>query len=108
MRLYREADLAKIRACFDAARDGAEKIPRHRLNDALKQMGSAPTKEILDDARIINGVDFDAFVHINDSCRTARVERERKKAGFSDEKIEQFRDLFNTFDKDHSGNIDCS
>jgi len=53
-------------------------------------------------------VDFDSFVAVVDSCREEFVENQRKFAGFSEERIENFQNMFQRFDKDSSGDIDTA
>merc|ERR1719323_1675578 len=51
------------------------------------------------------GFGFDEFVTLVDSCRAELVAKERKKAGFTDEKIAELRRVFDQFDTDRSGVI---
>uniref|UniRef100_A0A7S1RME9 EF-hand domain-containing protein n=1 Tax=Alexandrium catenella TaxID=2925 RepID=A0A7S1RME9_ALECA len=51
-------------------------------------------------------LDFDDLVQEIDQCREAKVAKQRKKAGFSTEELENFKSLFEMFDKDSSSHID--
>mmetsp|Transcript_57813 Transcript_57813/g.163142 ORF Transcript_57813/g.163142 Transcript_57813/m.163142 type:complete len:1165 (+) Transcript_57813:75-3569(+) len=105
MRLHREQELAHIREEFDTHADRATGLMNQRyVVFGLTSLGHEPPKDLL--AMTVAELDFDTFVGIVDSCRNSFVIKQRKKAGFSDEEIEKFKDLFNRYDKDKSGEID--
>lgn len=51
-------------------------------------------------------LDIDDFIDLVDACREDFVAQEKKKAGFTDEELEQYKESFESFDKDNSGLID--
>lgn len=105
MRLYREQELSSIMLSFvEFAGSESGVVSGNTLRCTLEAVGyEFPTKLAKDRSKY----DFDAFVGLVDRCRAEVVAREKKKAGFSDAKIERFEQLFSDFDKDRSGNIDA-
>jgi len=110
MRLYREAELEKMRGVFDSFRDPdpAALLPLAELIPALGALGHEPPEATLQRLNRFssNGLDFDDFVGVVDSCRTNLVARQRKNAGFNDQEIEHFWELFKNIDRDDSKQID--
>jgi len=107
MRMFREDELRKISHVFNNYKDESNSMPLNHIKHALADLQhQAPSKVQLSMRPF--GMDFDAFVGIVDSCRTDLVARERKKAGFTDERIQHFQEEFDRFDKDHSGEIDTT
>ncbi|CAE8634015.1 unnamed protein product [Polarella glacialis] len=52
------------------------------------------------------GLNCDQFVALVDECRAHFVTTQKKKAGFTDAEIENYLEVYEGFDKDHSGKID--
>jgi len=52
--------------------------------------------------------DFDSFVAVCDMCRRKVVAESRKKAGYTDEEVEAFKQIYEFYDKDKSGEIDMT
>jgi len=108
MRNHREKELLRIAAVFDANKDRESGVlPRPKVVEALAELDHEPPKALLLKNNTHN-FDFDAFVGLVDSCRNAWVSKQRKKAGFSKQQIQEFQDLFDKFDKDKSGEIDMT
>jgi len=104
MQMHRKKEILKMRAAFDGEeRNGivleggllsaAEKLDQELSDEMLKEIPKA-------------GVDFEVFVQMMDGCRAGWVTRQRKKAGYSDQEIEHYQDMFNKYDKDRGGSID--
>jgi len=105
MSLHREKEVTKMVAVYNAHKQGAA-MPKADIADALKALGHEPPKNLALKAASGGNIEFDAFVNMVDSCRIAHVEKERKKAGFSDDEVAEFQKLFDKYDKDKSGEID--
>jgi len=105
MRLHREDELNKILEVFKRyqAEDGAMKGSdlRDALEELEQELPAGTTTGQL--PKVLN---FDAFVDLCDWCRKDMVEKERKKAGFTDDQLANFQELYNRFDEDKSGEID--
>jgi len=112
MHIRREEELGKVREVFEARLDRSTgKMPGMQLMDALQDLGSdALELQLLLGPRLPevqrSELDYDDLVAEMDACRSAKVKKQRKKAGFTDEEIERFKELYESFDKDHSGEID--
>jgi len=108
MRLFREEELTRISAIFDEYVDRKTgMMPKKKVAMALEGLESNQPKALVDKHNSSeNGMDFDAFIALVDACRTDRVSKERKKAGFTDERIDELQALFDRFDKDNGGEID--
>jgi len=106
MRLFREEELENISNIFEEhAKDDI--LPRQKIPKALDTLEPDPPKALLAQAlKEKDGLDFDSFVGVVDACRNDRVVRERKKAGFTDERIQELLELFERYDKDGGGEID--
>lgn len=109
MRMHREQELRKISGVFykEMQRVQGTKEERGRLSNATLRAALATLGEAAEgDLRVWGDLDFDGFVKLADLCRAERVAKEKKKAGFSDERIEQFQESFTRFDTDRNGEID--
>jgi len=105
MQLHREAELRSIASVFNSLKDPATQLmSTSNIDKAFKGLKQEPPKALPKFGS--KGLDFDALVKIVDSCRSELVARERKKAGFTDERIDELQTVFNKFDKDGSGEID--
>lgn len=123
MRLHREEELQKLRALFYEYTDPSSGMMKEAdLIKAVQDLHNIedpgdPTPEASVHLRrpgrrgalrpfAKEALDFDAFVGVVDSRRAAFVEAERKRAGFSNEEIVEFRQMFNAYDKNRSGDVD--
>jgi len=107
MRLYREKELHKIRTVFDKCKDQSrDQMPVRMLEKSLVGLGHDPPFQLLPGMEKQKYISFDDMVAIADSCRSAYVAKERKKAGFSDEEIEHFQEIYKRFDLNKNGEID--
>jgi len=108
MRNYREKELRRMMQVFDVYKDnGSVFLQKSNLADALQELDHEPPMELIKKSRT-SSFDIDGFVGIVDSCRNAWVAKQRKKAGFSNQKIQELQETFQRFDKDKSGEIDIS
>jgi len=104
MRIHRTADVNKIKHAFDNyKRDGV--LLKTSIIPALLNLQHDPPKTIA------NGIEeasigLDDFVALVDQCRADWVLKQRRKSGYSDAEIDEFRESFRAFDKDGSGEID--
>jgi len=105
MRLYREKELKKIRSVFNCFKDeGTDSVHVHAKQSVLGALGhDSSIPPSLDD---VAPWTFDALVDVVDSCRTEYVNKERKKAGFSDMEIAYFHEIYEKFDTNKNGEID--
>lgn len=104
MRLHREEELRAILLVFDRFRDpNSEVLNSGRVRAALEGLGHDLPKGTWKNPR---DLDFDEFVKLADARRLDHVTKERKKAGFPDEQVEHFREIYTRFDADNSGSID--
>eukprot|EP00930_Biecheleria_cincta_P068717 TRINITY_DN5649_c0_g5_i1.p1 TRINITY_DN5649_c0_g5~~TRINITY_DN5649_c0_g5_i1.p1 ORF type:complete len:1032 (+),score=208.77 TRINITY_DN5649_c0_g5_i1:94-3189(+) len=127
MRMFREAELSSIKSVFDETvknavwgntRECDNNIkhisPMNQLKEALHRLGyDANTSELVklcvthpEDNTDGNWMDFDRFVEIADECREEWRFRSRKRANFGDAEVHDFRSAFDSYDTDHSGEID--
>merc|ERR1712217_9818 len=108
MRLDRESTLQGMRLVYDRALDPTTHLlPRHKLEEALMSLGHDRVVATMRTSTLPAApLDFDSFVRLADAMHAEVVTQERKKAGFADEELEQFKKNFNFFDRDGSGEID--
>lgn len=107
MHLHREDELTKIREVFMSYKDPSTGlIENANLPKALGNFYYAPSSS--GGHKLSPGLDFEGFVQVVDSCRSDWIAEERKKAGFSDQRVVYFQMLFAKYDKDHNGVIDPS
>lgn len=107
MRLYREKELKKIKAAFEQYKDmQTGTASKDQLDAMLRALGNNPPFPAVPGLGEDDVVGFDDVVTVVDLCRSAYVAKERKKAGFSDEEIENFMDIYNRFDLNKNGEID--
>uniref|UniRef100_A0A7S1ME47 Calmodulin n=1 Tax=Alexandrium catenella TaxID=2925 RepID=A0A7S1ME47_ALECA len=105
MQLHREAELRSITGIFNSLKDRVTgMLTSSNVDKAFKGLQQEPPKALPKLAS--KGFNFDGFVKLVDSCRADLVARERKKAGFTDERIAELQEVFSRFDKDGSGEID--
>jgi Ca2+-binding EF-hand superfamily protein len=113
MRLLREQELQKARKAFKDNKappeepDGkSQGLDREKVDAVLEELGHERPQGQSGSDMTKQFLDFDDFVHLLDSCREELVRKQRKKAGFTEQEIENFKEQFRTFDKDQSGMID--
>eukprot|EP00747_Dinoflagellata_sp_TGD_P010728 gnl/TRDRNA2_/TRDRNA2_120111_c1_seq1.p1 gnl/TRDRNA2_/TRDRNA2_120111_c1~~gnl/TRDRNA2_/TRDRNA2_120111_c1_seq1.p1 ORF type:complete len:529 (+),score=108.70 gnl/TRDRNA2_/TRDRNA2_120111_c1_seq1:144-1589(+) len=115
MRLHREEELRRINDAFCAfhyVEEGDEDgvLPPSKLRDALKALGPLPNDaivmSILDRAKSAGPLDFDAFVETVDKIRRTYVKTLRSHAGYTDEEISAFKEIFDSYDQDGNGVIE--
>jgi len=106
MRLFREKELKKMQAVYDQAADSDGLVQMNYLERMLMALGHDPPYDLPPGMQHEETVDFDGLVTVADSCRSAYVAKERKKAGFSDVEIENFKEIFWKFDLNKNGEID--
>jgi len=112
MRLHRENELVHVRQVFEVNAVGEgdlAAIPLDRMPECLVELGQDPERARLPaPGEDPVSFDFEAYVGVVDTCRDACVAKERRKAGFSETDINHFKELFENFDKDGSGEIEGS
>lgn len=119
MRLHREQELEKAKKAFKANQEAAgpdeddkseRVLDRLKVDAVLEELGhERPAWQKEAESDVVPAkkfLDFDDFVEIVDGCREELVRKQRKKAGFTEQEIENFKEQFNNFDKDLSGMID--
>jgi len=107
MRLHREEEFKNVRKVFDQNADAETNLLKaEHIEMTLLALDYELPERMQEEVLARKEVDFDDFVEIMDDSRRDVVARERKKAGFNDEKIAQFQEMFDHFDKDHGGEID--
>mmetsp|Transcript_22610 Transcript_22610/g.40825 ORF Transcript_22610/g.40825 Transcript_22610/m.40825 type:complete len:1063 (-) Transcript_22610:58-3246(-) len=134
MRLIREEELSVFRVIFRKAvseldeqisdedlndlRDYELALSKIHVNSALAMLGFTVSKEKMNyllmefapsegpDTADFDSIDFDTFVEMADSLLQISLKKSRKQANFTAEEVAAFRQAFETFDSDGSGEID--
>jgi len=109
MQVHREQELQNIASIWNQFKDSSTGcMASNHLPNALRALHHDTLPRSLESKQSLfpRGLDFEAFVKVVDSCRSELVARERKKAGFTDERIAELRIVFDNFDHDHNGEID--
>jgi len=107
MHLHRNNVIRRIRDAFNMAMDiRLEIVNRSGALKALQDLGHTdlPKESI---SEIPDECEFEDFVHLADKFHKEKVLRERKKAGFSETELDYILELFNRFDTDGGGSLDC-
>jgi len=108
MRLSREKELTNILSVFDRyKKKDTGRIHKNAIGLGLKELAYTSLPKDTQ-YRDIDSLDFDAFVGLVDACRNELVAKEKKKAGFTDDRVEELRVLFDRHDKDKGGDIDTT
>jgi len=108
MRLHREEELLEINTVFERFKTSARRtLSAKDLKAALRALGHDGLPKV-HGLKELRELDFDSFVNIADACRTERVAKERKYAGFTEDQIRNFRKIYDRFDADGSGEIDTT
>lgn len=114
VRIQRDVDLRKLRAAFEAYKEG-EYLPAPGIASALNMAigGSMEDVEELPascqpEAATGGGLDYEAFVGLAEESRAARAARLRRSAGFSPEELQDFRAAFSAHDQDRRGQLNIS
>lgn len=104
LRLMREKDLQKVRTVFNSKATLNGKMPGKKLGDALNALDQGrPAKMKLLEA--FCSFSFDDFVGVIDSIREDFVQKERKKAGFTEDELEYYHAVYVTCDRDENGTM---
>lgn len=109
MAMHRKTEVVQAQNVFGkyVSKEEKDKLlidSRTDILSALLELGVEPPAEVV--KTFPKEVNFDDFFALKDSCREDFVIKQRKKAGFSDEEVESFRDAFDRYDKDKSGEVD--
>eukprot|EP00931_Biecheleriopsis_adriatica_P117112 TRINITY_DN92660_c0_g1_i1.p1 TRINITY_DN92660_c0_g1~~TRINITY_DN92660_c0_g1_i1.p1 ORF type:complete len:1143 (-),score=239.62 TRINITY_DN92660_c0_g1_i1:48-3425(-) len=117
MRLNRESELQMMRRIFDEQADEMGMLsPKQIFSCVQEWIGKdKPTKYVRNAAalkvqrlqREQRDIDFEEFVDLCDTAFWAKVEGERKFAGFSTQEITALHTVFEKYDEDGSGDIDA-
>lgn len=111
MGTHREADLKRLRAAFsEYASSGL--VPCSRLLEVLEGVTDGPVPKgvrrvVARRVEIGAAVAFDSFVELADEARRVHLEDRRRNAGFKESEILHFKRIFDTCDRDGSGDIDA-
>lgn len=112
MRKFREAQLADFKRLFlKHDKDNSGTMGTMELGPVLRELGIE-----VDMARVIEAVasvdsdksgevDWEEFVSLMEKYRQLSVQEKRRRCGFDDDQVEQYRNMFNTYDVDHSQDI---
>lgn len=105
MRMHREDELRKVRRVFEVSKTSKTgTVPVQRCPSLLKVLGYAMKEKALTECLEPLGkpasLDFDTFVKVVDQARRASFAHRRKCAGFSDEELARFSELFASYDLD--------
>jgi len=106
MRIFRERELAKIQAAYDQKKSSSSGLLRRKhLQKVLEGLGhdSIEQDDLVEDK---SDMTFDDLVVLCDSYREDLKKKEKKKAAFSDEELENFEHMFQEFDKNKNNEID--
>jgi Ca2+-binding EF-hand superfamily protein len=85
-----------LRAAMLATDVRWSKLPRETFASLLKEQNNPDV------------LSFDDFVEIVQSGRNILAKETRRQAGFSQKELDEFKDLFSTYDKDKNGRIERS
>eukprot|EP00441_Pelagodinium_beii_P034476 CAMPEP_0197633320 /NCGR_PEP_ID=MMETSP1338-20131121/9704_1 /TAXON_ID=43686 ORGANISM="Pelagodinium beii, Strain RCC1491" /NCGR_SAMPLE_ID=MMETSP1338 /ASSEMBLY_ACC=CAM_ASM_000754 /LENGTH=926 /DNA_ID=CAMNT_0043204959 /DNA_START=138 /DNA_END=2918 /DNA_ORIENTATION=- len=111
MRMHREEGLTQVQQVFneykDASYDGG--LDPRLVSDILIKLGypRSTSKAIVGVFQSLCGssVDFDGLVGVVDGCRRVIIRKHRKNAGFSANKLNEFRKQWSNLDRDNSGEL---
>mmetsp|Transcript_71981 Transcript_71981/g.153968 ORF Transcript_71981/g.153968 Transcript_71981/m.153968 type:complete len:1127 (-) Transcript_71981:113-3493(-) len=112
MRLRRDAEIKKLKLVFYRFSVNNGRGPRVPIGDlvpALKAaLGCEVPKALLNMALMRStDVDFEAFLGMTEIGRTLCLRAQRRNAGFSDEEMRYFREVFDAYDIDKSGDMNA-
>ncbi|CAK0883312.1 unnamed protein product [Prorocentrum cordatum] len=102
LRLMREKDLQKVRGVFNSKATMQGKMPGKKIGDALAALdqGRPANMELLE---AFDSFSFDDLVGVIDSIREEFVQKERKKAGFTEDELEYYEEVYASCDRDENG-----
>jgi len=96
MRMMREQDMLCVRKSFDKLRSSTGQMPKRSVKAALARRGLFPQEAVL--AELLQDmpaeVCFTSFMHIYDRCRFRVNLESRKRAGFSEDTVEEIASLW--------------
>mmetsp|Transcript_47483 Transcript_47483/g.109933 ORF Transcript_47483/g.109933 Transcript_47483/m.109933 type:complete len:476 (+) Transcript_47483:3-1430(+) len=104
MRLYRESELQKLRAVFEGLEDRQAKGIRKAVLD-LGYVIDDEVEVVLHKKAIAELAEFDQFVELVDQCRIVEASQRHRCAGFHEDELKHFRELFAKYDTSESGSI---
>eukprot|EP00930_Biecheleria_cincta_P026997 TRINITY_DN18971_c0_g1_i1.p1 TRINITY_DN18971_c0_g1~~TRINITY_DN18971_c0_g1_i1.p1 ORF type:complete len:800 (-),score=172.45 TRINITY_DN18971_c0_g1_i1:66-2465(-) len=121
MRLRRESELSVILSVFSEFANSEERIPQAKLEAVLrrisgvsdgeggKEIEEAESADVPDvdvrDFLVLDDLDFDGLVEICRRMRDARALKLRRFAGYKDEEVQEFRQIFDNFDTKQTGSL---
>lgn len=102
LRLMREKDLQKVRLVFNSMATLHGKMPGKKLSEALAALdqGQPANMKLMES---FGNFSLDDLVGVIDSVREGYVQKERKKAGFTEEELEYYEAVYVNCDKDGNG-----
>eukprot|EP00930_Biecheleria_cincta_P015447 TRINITY_DN12892_c0_g1_i1.p1 TRINITY_DN12892_c0_g1~~TRINITY_DN12892_c0_g1_i1.p1 ORF type:complete len:1178 (+),score=290.17 TRINITY_DN12892_c0_g1_i1:289-3534(+) len=113
MRYHRESELDRYKKVFKNFYNAFEgkrgMIYKKHWQEAIEELKAVDREVIQRQCKQrahIPALDIDDFIDLIDACREEFIAQEKKKAGFTDEELETYKESFENFDKDKSGLID--
>lgn len=118
MRFRRESELSVVLAVFNEFKNSEERIPQAKLETVLRRISgmaegenetddsesaNAPDNIEVRDFLVLEDVDFDELVGICRKIRDARAVKLRRFAGYKDEEVAMYQEIFDTFDAQKAG-----
>eukprot|EP00442_Polarella_glacialis_P058684 CAMPEP_0115089938 /NCGR_PEP_ID=MMETSP0227-20121206/25064_1 /TAXON_ID=89957 /ORGANISM="Polarella glacialis, Strain CCMP 1383" /LENGTH=804 /DNA_ID=CAMNT_0002480853 /DNA_START=52 /DNA_END=2463 /DNA_ORIENTATION=- len=118
MRLHREHQLEEIRDVFEAFQDKEKKHDEEEIHQDVTQRaiqaladGEEKDEGVKTDVKAFitgHALDFDAFVDIGDQIRAMRVIENKKRAGFGDDELGRFKEVFEHYDSKKTGHLNLT
>jgi len=112
MRLHREVELELIRKEFEHYKsEDSGTMPRASLPKVLAHFQCGPLSkhvENVPEADDTADLGLEDLVAIVEGSRTAKVAAQRRCAGFSDEELERFREIFAVYDRNKDGGVQAA
>jgi len=112
MGTHREADLKRLRAAFNEYVSPDEnEVDQDQLLELVELVTEGLVPKAVRRAisrREYPSADFDTFVGLADEARRINLEDRRRNAGFKEGEVLHFKRIFDSCDRDGSGDIDAS
>jgi len=108
MRLFRERQLARVKLIFMNSADNSVHPAVIRATEVEKAATMLLNEECVEVEHLAGeakDLDFDDFVRLTDQFREKTVHAARKFAGYSESEVAEIRQVFDTFDVKHVGNL---